>query len=96
VELVNSSAENIANSRNAKQNKATAAPAASANRSRRRNHRASSHFERLLADFHETTSRDLLRSIPEKGPPFYDLVSAYPSRAAKGLRAAFVPPRVLL
>jgi len=66
--------------------------AASANRSRRgksRKQPTSPHFEQLLADFRETTSRDLLRAIPEEGPPYlYDLVSAYPSRPAKGLRAA--------
>jgi geranylgeranyl diphosphate synthase type II len=67
-------------------------PAANAkpSRSKRpRKHSASRHFERLLADFREVTARDLLSSIPEKGPPYlYDLVSAYPSRPAKGLRAA--------
>ena len=67
-------------------------PAASADRSRRgrpREQSASRHFERLLTDFREATARDLLRSIPRQGPPYlYDLVSAYPSRPGKGLRAA--------
>lgn len=67
-------------------------PAGNANRQqsgRPGKHRTSRHFERILADFRDATSRDLLRSIPEKGPPYlYDLVSAYPSRPAKGLRAA--------
>jgi geranylgeranyl diphosphate synthase type II len=56
---------------------------------RPRKQSTSRHFERLLADFRDTTSRDLLSSIPENGPPYlYDLVSLYPSRPAKGLRAA--------
>jgi len=46
-------------------------------------------FERLLADYRDLSTRHLLDSIPRKGPPYlYDLVSVYPRRPGKGLRAA--------
>jgi geranylgeranyl diphosphate synthase type II len=46
-------------------------------------------FERLLADYRDLSTRHLLHSIPSKGPPYlYDLVSAYPRRPGRGLRAA--------
>jgi len=46
-------------------------------------------FERLLAHYRDVTSRHLLHSIPEKGPPYlYELVSEYPKRMGKGLRGA--------
>ena len=42
-----------------------------------------------MAQYRDVTSRQLLHSIPEKGPPYlYELVSEYPSRMGKGLRAA--------
>jgi len=43
----------------------------------------------MLARYRDLTNRDLLDSIPPDGPPYlYELVSAYPSRLGKGLRAA--------
>lgn len=43
----------------------------------------------MLAEYRSATQRDLLESIPRKGPPYlYDLVAAYPGRPGKGLRAA--------
>lgn len=67
-------------------------PAASAKRPRKKSRAAAGSgrgFERLLAQYRDLAARDLLDSIPKKGPPYlYDLVSAYPSRPGKGLRAA--------
>jgi geranylgeranyl diphosphate synthase, type II len=43
----------------------------------------------MLADYRRLTTRALLEAIPAKGPPYlYDLVSEYPRRSGKGLRAA--------
>ena len=43
----------------------------------------------MLAHYRDVTTRALLQSIPQQGPPYlYDLVSAYPRRPGKGLRAA--------
>jgi geranylgeranyl diphosphate synthase type II len=45
-------------------------------------------FERALERYRDITTGALLDSIPGKGPPhLYDLVSAYPRRLGKGLRA---------
>jgi geranylgeranyl diphosphate synthase, type II len=68
-------------------------PVAKANRRTRQGHakqrRPSRNFERLLADYRDVATRDLLDSIPEKGPPYlYELASTYPRRQGKGLRAA--------
>ena len=65
-------------------------PAANADTRRRRRRRsASSDFERQLAYYRDVTTRHLLQSIPQRGPPYlYDLVSEYPRRKGKGLRAA--------
>ena len=66
-------------------------PAANAERQRRRSRRPGGgrNFERLLEHYRDVTTRHLLNSIPEKGPPYlYELVSDYPSRLGKGLRAA--------
>ncbi|MGA9568324.1 MAG: polyprenyl synthetase family protein [Candidatus Korobacteraceae bacterium] len=68
-------------------------PAANANRqptqSRAKQRRLSRNFERQLADYRDIATRDLLDSIPKKGPPYlYELASAYPRRQGKGLRAA--------
>jgi geranylgeranyl diphosphate synthase type II len=66
--------------------------AANANRKgqqRRTKQAPSGDFERLLADYRDITTRDLLGSIPHKGPPYlYELASTYPRRQGKGLRAA--------
>jgi geranylgeranyl diphosphate synthase type II len=46
-------------------------------------------FEALLGAYRDDTTRSLLRAVPKKGPPYlYDLVTAYPQRRGKGLRAA--------
>jgi geranylgeranyl diphosphate synthase type II len=46
-------------------------------------------FEHALGEYREITTQALLDLIPKKGPPYlYDLVSVYPCRAGKGLRAA--------
>ena len=46
-------------------------------------------FERTLEHYRDLTSHALLKSLPEGGPPYlYDLVSDYPGRGGKGLRAA--------
>jgi len=46
-------------------------------------------FERTLAGYRDLTTRALLNSLPPRGPPYlYDLVSDYPGRGGKGLRAA--------
>lgn len=67
-------------------------PAASAERPRHKGrvkHGASRNFERLLAQYRNAATRALLAAIPKKGPPYlYELVSAYPGRPGKGLRAA--------
>ena len=67
-------------------------PAAKADRPRPRGRTRSGakpDFERLLAQYRDLATRDLLCSIPQAGPPYlYDLVSVYPGRLGKGLRAA--------
>lgn len=66
-------------------------PAANAEGPRRRSGRqgAGRNFERLLAQYRDVTTRHLLQSIPPQGPPYlYELVSEYPRRMGKGLRAA--------
>jgi geranylgeranyl diphosphate synthase type II len=51
--------------------------------------RTTQFFEQTLASYREVTTRALLDLIPEQGPPhLYDLVSVYPRRSGKGLRAA--------
>jgi geranylgeranyl diphosphate synthase type II len=46
-------------------------------------------FEQMLGTYRDNTTRALLSKIPQTGPPYlYDLVSAYPQRSGKGLRAA--------
>ena len=46
-------------------------------------------FERTLARYRQLTTRALLDSLPARGPRYlYDLVSEYPGRGGKGLRAA--------
>jgi geranylgeranyl diphosphate synthase type II len=46
-------------------------------------------FGRKLARYRALTTRALLDSLPARGPPYlYDLVSDYPGRGGKGLRAA--------
>jgi geranylgeranyl diphosphate synthase type II len=46
-------------------------------------------FEQTLAQYRDLVTRALLRRIPTEGPPYlYDLVSVYPSRLSKGIRAA--------
>jgi geranylgeranyl diphosphate synthase type II len=43
----------------------------------------------MLAHYRDITTQALLDSIPKEGPPYlYELVSDYPNRAGKGLRAA--------
>jgi geranylgeranyl diphosphate synthase type II len=45
-------------------------------------------FEQVLARYRDITTQALLTSIPATGPPhLYDLVSVYPRRLGKGLRA---------
>src|SRR5215210_7446824 len=45
-------------------------------------------FEQALSRYCQITTDALLDSIPTNGPPhLYDLVSAYPRRVGKGLRA---------
>jgi geranylgeranyl diphosphate synthase, type II len=45
-------------------------------------------FEQTLARYRDLTTNALLASIPTNGPPhLYDLVSAYPRRRGKGIRA---------
>jgi geranylgeranyl diphosphate synthase type II len=64
-------------------------PAASAKPRRGRRQHIGSNFERLLAQYRDLTTRHLLQAIPQQGPPYlYELVSDYPSRPGKGLRAA--------
>jgi geranylgeranyl diphosphate synthase type II len=47
------------------------------------------YFEQTLAQYRDLVTRTLLSRIPTEGPPYlYDLVSVYPSRLSKGLRAA--------
>src|SRR5262249_8125228 len=49
-------------------------------------------FERTLARYRTLTTRALLDFIPRGGPPYlYELVSSYPPRGGKGLRAALCP-----
>jgi geranylgeranyl diphosphate synthase type II len=51
--------------------------------------RRSRSFERALGRYRDIATETLLASIPANGPPYlYDLVSAYPQRRGKGLRAA--------
>jgi len=46
-------------------------------------------FEQTLTGYRNVTTEALLASIPTHGPPhLYDLVSAYPRRRGKGIRAA--------
>jgi geranylgeranyl diphosphate synthase, type II len=46
-------------------------------------------FEQTLAGYNKLTNSALLKSLPSKGPRYlYDLVSEYPARGGKGLRAA--------
>lgn len=46
-------------------------------------------FQRTLAAYRELATQALLSAVPEQGPAhLYDLVSVYPSRLGKGLRAA--------
>jgi geranylgeranyl diphosphate synthase type II len=45
-------------------------------------------FQQALSRYRDITTQALLESIPANGPPhLYDLVSAYPRRLGKGLRA---------
>jgi geranylgeranyl diphosphate synthase, type II len=63
-----------------------AAKAVATNRPKRR---PNQFFERTLADYRDVTTRALLELIPDHGPPYlYNLVSVYPRRSGKGLRAA--------
>jgi geranylgeranyl diphosphate synthase type II len=56
---------------------------------RRRRRRPEAFFEQTLARYRRLTSRALLDFIPREGPPYlYELVSTYPRRGGKGLRAA--------
>ncbi len=56
---------------------------------RRRPAEAVSHFEQTLEHYRSTVMAALLEYIPRGGPPYlYDLVSVYPSRPGKCLRAA--------
>lgn len=58
-------------------------------RRRRSADATASRFERTLARYRNLTTRALLELIPTEGPRYlYDLVSVYPSRLGKGLRAA--------
>src|SRR5215467_4616452 len=51
--------------------------------------RTTQFFEQTLASYRDVTNRALLELIPEQGPPYlYQLVSVYPRRSGKGLRAA--------
>ena len=60
-----------------------------AGKSRLRPSRTTQFFERTLATYRDVTHRALLELIPTQGPPYlYDLVSVYPRRSGKGLRAA--------
>ena len=66
-------------------------PSPVADRVRRRRPRSgtSKFFQQTLARYRELTNQALLSLVPKSGPPhLYDLVSAYPSRPGKGLRAA--------
>jgi geranylgeranyl diphosphate synthase type II len=46
-------------------------------------------FERTLGRYRDLAMNVLLESLPRGGPPYlYDLVSVYPGRGGKGLRAA--------
>ncbi len=46
-------------------------------------------FERMLGRYRDLVTNALLESVPAGGPPYlYDLVSDYPGRGGKGLRAA--------
>ena len=64
-------------------------PGASADRERKRPDQTSAFFHQKLFGYRDLTHRALLRMIPRKGPRYlYDLVSVYPSRTGKGLRAA--------
>lgn len=46
-------------------------------------------FEQTLGRYRDLVTNALLESVPAGGPPhLYELVSAYPSRGGKGLRAA--------
>src|SRR5262245_53764579 len=56
---------------------------------RRQRRRPEAFFEQTLARYRMLTTRALLDFIPRGGPPYlYELVSAYPRRGGKGLRAA--------
>jgi geranylgeranyl diphosphate synthase type II len=58
-------------------------------RPRQERYRTTKFFERTLAQYRQLTIRELLSSIPDRGPRYlYDLVPAYPLRLGKGLRAA--------
>ncbi len=58
-------------------------------RTERRPRSGNTSFEAMLAQYRDQTTRALLQAIPDGGPPYlYDLVSAYPRRPGKGLRAA--------
>ncbi|MDQ5846087.1 MAG: polyprenyl synthetase family protein [Acidobacteriota bacterium] len=51
--------------------------------------RSSKFFEQTLTQYRDLTTRALLEVIPSDGPSYlYDLVSIYPQRLGKGLRAA--------
>ena len=46
-------------------------------------------FDRTLARYRDIVTCALLNSLPSRGPPYlYNLISDYPSRGGKGLRAA--------
>lgn len=65
------------------------APAAKKVRGTRRRASSSEFFEHTLARYRDLTTRALLELIPRRGPAYlYDLVSVYPGRLGKGLRAA--------
>ena len=60
-----------------------------ADRGRRRPDRTTAFFRQTLAVYRKLTHRALIGLIPEQGPRYlYDLVSIYPRRNGKGLRAA--------
>ncbi len=51
--------------------------------------RSAMFFEQTLARYRDLTNKALLSFVPKGGPPYlYDLVSIYPRRLGKGLRAA--------
>ena len=58
-------------------------------RTRRTAGKTGTHFEQRLSQYRDLASRELLDRIPRRGPPYlYGLVSEYPRRPGKGLRAA--------